>query len=708
MAFDANNELLQDFLIEAGELLEGLNGQLIDLERAPDDRDLLNAVFRSFHTIKGGAGFLEIDPLVEVCHRAEDVFNMLRNGERAVDSNLMDVMLRVLDVLNDMFASLRGGVLPDHTSQAFLDEIEALKHPEAPAAASPAPEPEAQPVQAPAESSEPAASAEDEAESEYASMLADIEDEEAGERSGSGDDELITDEEFESLLDQLHGPGQFKVPAPEAQAEEPTGGSGDDELITDDEFEKVLDQLYGVGKGPSTQAGGEQPAAEPEPPAKTESPAKEQPAEPPKPEPAAASASKPVVPVGGKAAGGKAPQPPVVETTVRVDTERLDAIMNMVGELVLVRNRMNTLKSTFESEDVSQVVASLDMVTSDLQAAVMKTRMQPVKKVFGRFPRVVRDVARQLGKEVDLVMEGEDTDLDKNLVEALADPLVHLVRNSVDHGIEMPDAREASGKPRSGTVTLSAAQEGDHILLSIHDDGSGMDAEKLRHKVVEKGLMDQDMASRLSENECYELILLPGFSTKDQISDISGRGVGMDVVKTAISKLSGTISIDSELGVGTRIVIKVPLTLAILPTLMVVVSGRKYALPLGVVSEIFDMDGMDTNIVDGQHTITVRDRALPLYNLKQWLALRGEQVQPLGKAEQVVLVQVGAQLIGLVVDSVIGQEEVVIKPLGEILHGVSGFAGATITGDGHIALILDLAGLVRQYGGLGRRDLRMA
>ncbi|MFP4271968.1 MAG: chemotaxis protein CheA [Halothiobacillaceae bacterium] len=702
MAFDANNELLQDFLIEAGELLEGLNGQLIDLERAPNDRDLLNAVFRSFHTIKGGAGFLEIDPLVEVCHRAEDVFNLLRNGELQVDSNLMDVMLRVLDVLNDMFASLRAGVLPEPTSQSFLDEIESLKHPEvakAPAA-QPAPRPE------PARQQEPAGVT-DEAESEYASMLAELDEETQPDQAASGDDELITDEEFESLLDQLHGPGQFKVPAAaqEPAADQPgqavAGSGNDDELITDEEFEKVLDQLYGEGKGPSTQLAPEPEAPKVEPPA-------EKTLEPVRPEESTPAASRPVVPVGGKVGGGRGGQQPVVETTVRVDTERLDAIMNMVGELVLVRNRMNTLKSTFESEDVSQVVASLDMVTSDLQAAVMKTRMQPVKKVFGRFPRVVRDVARQLGKEVDLVMEGEDTDLDKNLVEALADPLVHLVRNSVDHGIEMPDVRESKGKPRTGTVTLSAAQEGDHILLSIHDDGAGMDAEKLRRKVVEKGLMDQDMASRLSENECYELILLPGFSTKEQISDISGRGVGMDVVKTAISKLSGTISIDSELEVGTRIIIKVPLTLAILPTLMVVVSGRKYALPLGVVSEIFDMDGMDTNIVDGQHTITVRDRALPLYNLKQWLALRGEQVPPLGKAEQVVLVQVGAQLIGLVVDSVIGQEEVVIKPLGEILHGVSGFAGATITGDGHIALILDLAGLVRQYGGLGRRDLRMA
>ncbi|MFW6021165.1 MAG: chemotaxis protein CheA, partial [Guyparkeria sp.] len=341
-----------------------------------------------------------------------------------------------------------------------------------------------------------------------------------------------------------------------------------------------------------------------------------------------------------------------------------------------------------------------------LQGAVMKTRMQPVKKVFGRFPRVVRDTARTLGKEVNLELEGEDTDLDKNLVEALADPLIHLVRNAVDHGIEMPEEREAKGKNRAGTVLLSAAQEGDHIRLSIQDDGSGMDAEVLRRKGVEKGVVDPDTAERLTDQECFELILHPGFSTKDQISDISGRGVGMDVVKTAITKLSGTISIDSEPGEGTQINIKVPLTLAILPTLMVIVSGRKYAIPLSVVNEIFEMADKEVNVVDGQSTITVRDRAVPLFRMTDWLALRGESPGTRCETDQVVMVQHGAQLMALVVDSVIGQEEVVIKPLGELLRVVEGFAGATITGDGHIALILDLPGMVRRNTGRGRQRLR--
>ena len=700
MAFEPDNELLQDFLIEAGELLNGLDQQLIELEQSPDDADRLNSVFRAFHTIKGGAGFLEVHPLVEVCHRAEDIFNLLRNHEITMNSRIMDVMLQVIDVLNDMFDSLRGGQYPEDVSKAFLKEIEALAHQDAaaPAAAS-APSNPAPSDDIPAD--EPTAVAdEDDA---FDRMLADLDAAESKTTAadgGSGDD-LISDDEFESLLDELHGKGKFQAPAPELDpvAANEAADAADSDEITDEEFEAVLDELYGKGKGPTVTAppADEKPAEAP-PEHKAETKPEQPPVKPAAPaKPAAKSQDNPKA-----AEAHKAP----VETTVRVDTERLDSIMNLVGELVLVRNRMNTLKTTFENEEISSVIATLDMVTSDLQGAVMKTRMQPVKKVFGRFPRVVRDTARTLGKEVNLELEGEDTDLDKNLVEALADPLIHLVRNAVDHGIEMPETREANGKDRAGTVLLSAAQEGDHIRLSIQDDGAGMDAEVLRRKGVEKGIFDPDTAERLTDQECFELILHPGFSTKEQISDISGRGVGMDVVKTAITKLSGTISIDSAQGEGTQINIKVPLTLAILPTLMVIVSGRKYAIPLSVVNEIFEMADKEVNVVDGQSTITVRDRAVPLFRMTDWLALRGESPGTRSETDQVVMVQHGAQLMALVVDSVIGQEEVVIKPLGELLRVVDGFAGATITGDGHIALILDLPGMVRRNTGRGRQRLR--
>jgi len=337
----------------------------------------------------------------------------------------------------------------------------------------------------------------------------------------------------------------------------------------------------------------------------------------------------------------------------------------------------------------------LDAVTTDLQGAVMKTRMQPIKKVFGRFPRVVRDLARSLDKEIKLVLEGEETDLDKNLVEALADPLVHLVRNSVDHGIEDPATREANGKPREGTVVLSASQEGDHILLTIKDDGAGMNADKLKEIAISRGVLDEDAAARMSDSEAFNLIFAPGFSTKTEISEVSGRGVGMDVVKTKITQLNGTVSIDSQMGVGTVLEIKVPLTLAILPTLMVVVGKQTFALPLAGVNEIFHLDLTNTNLVDGQLTIIVREKAIPLFYLDQWLVRNF--VEKKREKGHVVIVQLGNQQVGFVVDSLIGQEEVVIKPLDRLLHGTPGMAGATITSDGGIALIIDVPNMLKFY-----------
>ena len=344
---------------------------------------------------------------------------------------------------------------------------------------------------------------------------------------------------------------------------------------------------------------------------------------------------------------------------------------------------------------MSKAIANLDVVTGDLQGAVMKTRMQPIKKVFGRFPRVVRDLARSLKKDIALELKGEETDLDKNLVEALADPLVHLVRNSVDHGIEMPDDRVAAGKPARGTVTLAASQEGDHILLTIDDDGKGMDPDKLKDIAISRGVLDADAAARMSDVEAFNLIFAPGFSTKTEISDISGRGVGMDVVKTKINQLNGSVSIDSELGKGTRLEIKVPLTLAILPTLMIIVGGQTFALPLSSVNEIINMDLSKTNTVDGQLTMIVRSKAIPLFYLREWLRrVPGEIDKASG---HVVVVQIGTQQVGFVVDSLIGQEEVVIKPLDALLQGTPGMAGATITSDGGIALILDIPSLLKRY-----------
>ncbi|WP_409312782.1 chemotaxis protein CheA [Pseudomonas putida] len=742
MSFGADEEILQDFLVEAGEILEQLSEQLVELESRPDDADLLNAIFRGFHTVKGGAGFLQLNELVECCHIAENVFDVLRKGERRVDAELMDVVLEALDTVNSMFGQVRERAEVTPATPALLAALSRLAEPgAAEAVAAPAPAPVADVVAAaPAEAEE---QHQDITDSEFEQLLDSLDaikaqaaaDEQMQGETVSGAGDEITDAEFESLLDQLHGKGQFNaevaappvavsseavsdeitdaefeslldqlhgkgtfqagaLPAAQAPAPAAPDNSAASDEISEHEFEALLDQLHGKGKFGGDVAAVEAPAA-----VQTQAPAaakaESQPVAKPAAAPAPSPASKP-------AAAPRAPAPAAekhaaseAETTVRVDTARLDEIMNMVGELVLVRNRLVRLGLNSGDEAMSKAVSNLDVVTADLQTAVMKTRMQPIKKVFGRFPRLVRDLARQLKKEINLELVGEETDLDKNLVEALADPLVHLVRNAVDHGIEMPDEREASGKARTGRVVLSAEQEGDHILLSISDDGKGMDPNILRAKAVEKGLMDKDAAERLSESDCYNLIFAPGFSTKTEISDVSGRGVGMDVVKTKISQLNGSINIFSAKGQGSKIVIKVPLTLAIMPTLMVMLGNQAFAFPLVNVNEIFHLDLSRTNVVDGQEVVIVRDKALPLFYLKRWL-VQG-QVHEEQHEGHVVILSVGTQRIGFVVDQLVGQEEVVIKPLGKMLQGTPGMSGATITGDGRIALILDVPSMLKRY-----------
>ncbi|MGV5307655.1 chemotaxis protein CheA [Pseudomonas aeruginosa] len=749
MSFDADEEILQDFLVEAGEILEQLSEQLVELESRPDDMDLLNAIFRGFHTVKGGAGFLQLNALVECCHIAENVFDILRKGERRVSSELMDVVLQALDTVNAMFDQVREQSEPTPATPELLAALARLAEPEgaapaepvqAPPAAVPPAEPAA-PPEAPAQSA-----SSDITDDEFEQLLDALQGDEApasavAEASAAPAGDEISDAEFEALLDQLHGKGKFVPPAVSAEpaqvpaeAVEPAAAAAGDD-ISDDEFEALLDELHGKGKfgdvpetaGTPAAPAAAAPAAAPAEPGKAPaaaggdeisddefeslldelhgkgkfngaSEAVAAAAAVAKNIAAKSPAAKPAAPAKAAAARPAAPDRPAAseaETTVRVDTARLDEIMNMVGELVLVRNRLVRLGLNSGDEAMAKAVANLDVVTGDLQMSVMKTRMQPIKKVFGRFPRLVRDLARNMKKEINLELVGEETDLDKNLVEALADPLVHLVRNAVDHGIESPEEREAAGKPRVGQVVLSAEQEGDHILLMITDDGKGMDAEVLRNKAVEKGLLERDAADRLTDLECYNLIFAPGFSTKTEISDVSGRGVGMDVVKTKISQLNGTVNVFSQKGSGSKIVIKVPLTLAIMPTLMVMLGSQAFAFPLVNVNEIFHLDLSRTNVVDGQEVVIVRDKALPLFYLKRWLvpsAAHEEQGEG-----HVVILSVGTQRIGFVVDQLVGQEEVVIKPLGKMLQGTPGMAGATITGDGRIALILDVPSMLKRY-----------
>lgn len=713
MSFDVDEDILQDFLIEASEILEQLSEQLVELENNPNDSDLLNAIFRGFHTVKGGAGFLSLTELVETCHGAENVFDTLRNGGRKVGSDLMDVILEAFDTINEQFASVQTR---EEMSPASPELIEKLKK-----LSKPASESEIETDSAETEVIAP----EIKEEKEIVDNSKSSENTNPTDNNSNEDIDNITEEEFEALLDELEASGNDPKKPKNNTVKTDNFATSEDDEITEEEFEALLNELHGSSGFNSTLSAQNQADEsinksnqQEEPKKETEdqdltqmlndlsgsknntqksNTTQETPKKQDQPKQQAKAVQKPET---AKKAPAKSPHPQT-ESTVRVDTRTLDEIMNMVGELVLVRNRLVSLGAEIQDEVMSKTVSNLDVVTADLQGAVMKTRMQPIKKVFGRFPRLVRDLARSLKKDISLVLEGEETDLDKNLVEALADPLIHLVRNSVDHGIEMPDVREERGKDRQGTIILSASQEGDHILLTINDDGNGMDPEKLKSIAMEKGILDPDAAAKMPDKDAFNLIFAPGFSTKKEISDISGRGVGMDVVKTGITQLNGLIDIDSELGKGSVIKIKVPLTLAILPTLMVGVGNQIFAFPLTSVNEIFHLNLNKTNLIDGQETVIVREKAIPLFYLEKWLLSPRDRKNNSNKESegQVVIVQIGVQQVGFVVDSLIGQEEVVIKPLDELLQGTAGMSGATITSDGRIALILDIPTLLKHYAG---------
>lgn len=590
-AFEGN-DICADFLIEAREILDQLGEQMVALERSPADRECLNAVFRGFHTIKGGAGFLDFAPMVAICHAVEDRLNAARSGEVPLDADAFDGAQQSLDLLVDLIDCVAAGEALMPAPQALLDGLRAG----AGGAAA------------------PAASATD-------AVLA-----------GIGDD--LDDLDFDALLDSLHGAGNLP-------------GSGE--------------------------------AAPAAPPSPVPAPVQAAPAAPAPPAVAPAAPRRPAAPAHAE------------DPTVRVDVRRLDAMVNLVGELVLARNRLKTIRPRLRDDELDRAVTTLDAATSRLQSAVMMARMQPVGRVFSRFPKLARDVARQLQKKVELEVIGAETELDRNLVEALSDPLVHLVRNAIDHGIESPDARVAAGKPAQGHVVLSAQQEGDHVAIEVRDDGAGIDPDRIRDSAVRKGLIDADAAARLSGDECLQLIFMAGFSTRTEVSDLSGRGVGMDVVQSKIRELSGEVQIQSEPGRGSRFLIRVPLTLAILPTLLVELAGDVYALPLVRVVEVLSHERGEAMQVDGQTVLDLRQQPVPLLSLRQWLGVPGASLEE----PTAVVLQSGEQRFCLSVDSVRGREEVVIKALPKTLRGLAGYAGASLIGDGRMALILDVDALYR-------------
>jgi two-component system chemotaxis sensor kinase CheA len=618
--FGGMEDLLQDFLQEAHDLLSDVDNKLVDLEKMPDDRGLLNDIFRGFHTVKGGAGFLNATELVTLCHLTENLFDRLRNGELELTPELMDIIMAATKGVRDMFGELGQMVQPQPAAPEVISALQGALSGEAHVAAVPV-EP----------SSFPAASAE------------------AASNPGEPN--------WAELHSAITGEGEA-VPS---------------ELITKAETAAIASAAAPGLATPVVATS--QPAA------------------------TAAFGRRATDRPGGQPTSARRAEERVRENTIRVDTSRLDQVLNLSGEIGLTKNRLTSLRADIlagknDSETLhalDQAVSQLDLLVSDLQNSVMKTRMQPIGRLFQKYPRIARDLARQLGKDVELVLAGEETEVDKTMIEDLADPLIHLIRNAVDHGVEMPEERQAAGKPIKSLVRLEARQEGDHIVLIIADDGKGMSAERIRAKAIEKGLISEEEANTLDERQSLNLIFLPGFSTKAQISDVSGRGVGMDVVKTNIQKLNGSIDIRSEPGKGSVFIISLPLTLAILPVLLVLLGDQPFALPLSLVREILPIEQSRIQEVGGKETLVVRGEVLPVITLARLLGWPLEREPEYG-----VFMQTAERSFILAVDSFAGRDDAVIKSLEDFRP--KGVAGVTTLSNGQIVLILDMKELLTDLG----------
>jgi len=634
---DELREILEEFLVEAEEILENLDQDLVDLENNPQDKELLNKIFRGMHTLKGGAGFLNLSTIVEIAHRIEDVFNKLRNDEMELTPELMDVILEGIDQLKVALQMLKEREeLPDiEEIKPLLSKLDALLKGEEPS-----------------QKNEKVSEGGQEGEIEFVEGIS---------------EELkklilrYPDKDLAGILEEI-----ILLPPDERPME----------VIP--EIERLIEEGKDVKDLIKPKEKKEEPQPSPLPP----------PAEK-KEEPPPRSTKKQEKKQSEKKSS----------ETIRIDVERVENLMNLVGEIVLDRNRILRVTADVDRECRSEAVeklieavTSLDRTVSDLQVAVMKLRMQPIRKIFSKFPRVVRDLARKLGKKVQLIIEGEDTELDRSILDKLEDPLIHLVRNAVDHGIEPPEERVKEGKPETGTIRLFAFHEGDHIVVGIEDDGRGIDPEKVKKKALEKGLITPEQAAQMSDKEAYELLFLPGFSTAEKVSDVSGRGVGMDVVASTIHSLRGSIEIDSELGKGTTILLKLPLTVAIIRTLMIGIRGQVYAVPLHSVVEVVRYDESLVKEVGSFKSFMLRDEVLPLFSLNELLEVEDED-----EKHFIVIVKVGERLIAVSIEALYGEEEIVIKSLGELLSDIPGIAGATIAGDGRVVLILDLNSLLSDY-----------
>ncbi|WP_187865809.1 chemotaxis histidine kinase/response regulator CheAY2 [Helicobacter pylori] len=655
---DDLQEIMEDFLIEAFEMNEQLDQDLVELEHNPEDLDLLNRIFRVAHTIKGSSSFLNLNILTHLTHNMEDVLNRARKGEIKITPDIMDVVLRSIDLMKTLLVTIRD--TGSDTNNGKENEIEeAVKQLQA---------------------------------------ITSQNLEGAKETSGAKETpkeikEEIKEEVKEKAKEEVK---ENKAKAPTAEnpaSDNPLADEPDLDYanMSAEEVEAEIERLLN-----KRQEADKERRAQKKQEAKQEvTPAKEIPkTETPK-------APKTETKAKAKADTEENKAPSIgVEQTVRVDVRRLDHLMNLIGELVLGKNRLIRIYSDVEErydgekflEELNQVVSSISAVTTDLQLAVMKTRMQPVGKVFNKFPRMVRDLSRELGKSIELIIEGEETELDKSIVEEIGDPLIHIIRNSCDHGIEPLEERRKLNKPETGKVQLSAYNEGNHIVIKISDDGKGLDPVMLKEKAIEKGVISERDAEGMSDREAFNLIFKPGFSTAKVVSNVSGRGVGMDVVKTNIEKLNGIIEIDSEVGVGTTQKLKIPLTLAIIQALLVGVQEEYYAIPLSSVLETVRISQDEIYTVDGKSVLRLRDEVLSLVRLSD--IFKVDAILESNSDVYVVIIGLADQKIGVIVDYLIGQEEVVIKSLGYYLKNTRGIAGATVRGDGKITLIVDVGAMM--------------
>ncbi|GAA9843145.1 chemotaxis histidine kinase/response regulator CheAY2 [Helicobacter pylori] len=652
---DDLQEIMEDFLIEAFEMNEQLDQDLVELEHNPEDLDLLNRIFRVAHTIKGSSSFLNLNILTHLTHNMEDVLNRARKGEIKITPDIMDVVLRSIDLMKTLLVTIRD--TGSDTNNGKENEIEeAVKQLQAITS---------QNLESAKEGTKEAPKKESQEEAKKENIKENQENKaKAPTAENSASDNPLADEPD---LDYTN------MSAEEVEAE----------------IERLLNKRQEADKERRAQKKQEaKPKQEVAP--KTETPKTETP-----------KAPKTETKAKAKADTEENKAPSIgVEQTVRVDVRRLDHLMNLIGELVLGKNRLIRIYSDVEErydgekflEELNQVVSSISAVTTDLQLAVMKTRMQPVGKVFNKFPRMVRDLSRELGKSIELIIEGEETELDKSIVEEIGDPLIHIIRNSCDHGIEPLEERRRLNKPETGKVQLSAYNEGNHIVIKISDDGKGLDPVMLKEKAIEKGVISERDAEGMSDREAFNLIFKPGFSTAKVVSNVSGRGVGMDVVKTNIEKLNGIIEIDSEVGVGTTQKLKIPLTLAIIQALLVGVQEEYYAIPLSSVLETVRISQDEIYTVDGKSVLRLRDEVLSLVRLSD--IFKVDAILESNSDVYVVIIGLADQKIGVIVDYLIGQEEVVIKSLGYYLKNTRGIAGATVRGDGKITLIVDVGAMM--------------